>query len=440
MSGHRPRSRQLGAHRLLPPRWWYLLVGVVTVVGHLSATPVPAPADTSSPAGTVLVIGDSLCVGAHRWADLEGKLAADGWRPELVCKIGEPLTWGIEQVRSRHRVPSAVVVALGTNSGPGTLGFSAQVDIMFAELRARGATEVVWITLADAAGRYEAKSQVIRDAVRSRPWARVADWAVVIGPNPHWYLADGLHYTTEGKHAWAMTLARGLTRTGWFSPFVTAEALVDRQYRDLLRRPPEPSGTQYWATLLRNGTVDRDRFVTEVVNSAEFGGRISPIARLYLAAFDRLPDNEGLHYWISSRAPVGVIADHFATSQEFLARYGDLDDAGYVRRLYLNVLRREPDPGGAAHWLGALDAGASRGQVLSAFAQSSEYTRQTKPSIQALTLYVGLLGRDPDPSGHDYWVSVLARGTPFRSVVASFLDSAEYRQRVRNLGYRIHQP
>jgi hypothetical protein len=79
------------------------------------------------------------------------------------------------------------------------------------------------------------------------------------------------------------------------------------------------------------------------------------------------------------------MAEHFAGSTEFLARYGPLDDADYVRRLYLNVLRREPDPAGLDHWSAAL-----RG------------------------------------------------GHPFPAIVAGFLDATEYRLRILLLGYLTH--
>ncbi len=102
------------------------------------------------------------------------------------------------------------------------------------------------------------------------------------------------------------------------------------------------------------------------------------IFRLYNAAFKRLPDRDGLKYWIekfsSKQDDDRAIASSFLISDEFKLRYGDeITDSTYVNTLYKNVLGRDADFGGLTYWLGQLNSGAeTRYEVLLGFAESAE--------------------------------------------------------------------
>ncbi|AIQ96171.1 hypothetical protein EW15_0079 [Prochlorococcus sp. MIT 0801] len=100
--------------------------------------------------------------------------------------------------------------------------------------------------------------------------------------------------------------------------------------------------------------------------------------RLYNASFKRLPDADGLKYWIdnfsSGRNTIRVVASSFLGSAEFKQRYGeDVSDSTYVNTLYKNVLGREADTSGLIYWLGQLNSGAeTRYEALLGFAESAE--------------------------------------------------------------------
>jgi dienelactone hydrolase len=104
------------------------------------------------------------------------------------------------------------------------------------------------------------------------------------------------------------------------------------------------------------------------------------ITRLYGASFGRDPDPNGQAYWtrlyLHGRS-LSAIAGQFTSSPEFRARYGDLDDADFVRQVYRNVLGREPDPGGLAYWTDMLRSGRTRGWVMIGFSQSPEMRAST---------------------------------------------------------------
>jgi len=100
--------------------------------------------------------------------------------------------------------------------------------------------------------------------------------------------------------------------------------------------------------------------------------------RLYNASFKRLPDPDGLRYWIgnfsSGKDDERAVASSFLASAEFKQRYGEnVSDSIYVNTLYKNVLGREADTGGLNYWLAQLNSGAeTRYEVLLGFAESAE--------------------------------------------------------------------
>lgn len=97
--------------------------------------------------------------------------------------------------------------------------------------------------------------------------------------------------------------------------------------------------------------------------------------RLYRAALDRAPDLGGLGFWINALdrgVEILDVARGFIASPEFNSRYGTLDNSGFLTQLYTNVLHRAPDTGGMAFYLGHLNAGLERAEVLASLAASVE--------------------------------------------------------------------
>jgi len=69
------------------------------------------------------------------------------------------------------------------------------------------------------------------------------------------------------------------------------------------------------------------------------------VVRLYSAYFLRIPDYDGLMYWVNRKTQgtaLEEISDAFATSPEFQTTYGSLSNAEFVTLVYQNVLGRDP--------------------------------------------------------------------------------------------------
>ena len=100
--------------------------------------------------------------------------------------------------------------------------------------------------------------------------------------------------------------------------------------------------------------------------------------RLYNAAFSRLPDPDGLNYWIGNFSS-GIdderaVASSFLASTEFKERYGEnVSNEKYVETLYVNILGRDYDQAGYNYWLGNLNNGVeTRYELLLGFSESIE--------------------------------------------------------------------
>ena len=166
------------------------------------------------------------------------------------------------------------------------------------------------------------------------------------------------------------------------------------------------------------------------------------VARLYLAYFLRTPDEDGYEYWVGVRQSgrsLAQISAEFVSSNEFRQRYGSLSNSQFVQLIYSNVLGRNPDSGGLAHWTGALDSGVSRGDIMVGFSESDEYRNRTTNDVATIEkngpvgrLYMAYFLRRPDEEGLDYWINT---GLPTRVVSEQFAASPEFVNRYGSLDH-----
>ncbi|SEI51646.1 protein of unknown function [Allopseudospirillum japonicum] len=128
------------------------------------------------------------------------------------------------------------------------------------------------------------------------------------------------------------------------------------------------------------------------VPESQLSAEDAALARLYLAVFQRLPDEDGFHFW-QGAARQGMeledIAESFMQSQEFIQTYGvNLQAASFVELVYENVLGRAPDQGGQSYWQNQLAQGLEAEDMLLGFSESQEYQAATQAHIN--TWFAGL--------------------------------------------------
>ena len=182
--------------------------------------------------------------------------------------------------------------------------------------------------------------------------------------------------------------------------------------------------------------IERLQFTDETL-AFDIDGNAGQAYRLYQAAFDRVPDQAGLDYWIDqmdSGMGLSQVASGFINSAEFKSLYGNNpSNSAFVTLLYDNVLHRAPDTAGYDFWMNELAHGVTREQALIGFSESTE----NKVSLMAFSmdgnmgkdyrLYQAAFDRKPDVSGLDYWYHQLNSGMLLEQVASGFINSAEFK-------------
>lgn len=182
-------------------------------------------------------------------------------------------------------------------------------------------------------------------------------------------------------------------------PSVSNAGFVTLLYENTLGREPDQGGLDVWTSYMDAGH-GKVELLTAFSESAEHYARTAglwtngiwdmdengaEVARLYYAALGRAPDVGGWQAWTdyaNAGHALSDLAAAFPASAEFQARYPSVDNAGYVRLLYENTLGREPDQGGYDAWLGFMNQGHSRVELLQLFADSGEFIAKTLPMIE----------------------------------------------------------
>lgn len=181
-------------------------------------------------------------------------------------------------------------------------------------------------------------------------------------------------------------LTEALLATGGLSLEGPAEVVVDRLYRQVLRRPADSAGLRAWSAALRGGTPPQQlahllahspEAVSLTATSAAQTSRQGMVCRLYLAGLGRAPDAEGLAFW-SGQHTLAWVTDAIADSDEFTGRFPvNAGDGPVVEAVYRHVLGRAPDPGGMNYWKGRLTGGLSRGSFVLLVSNSPEFIVRT---------------------------------------------------------------
>jgi hypothetical protein len=171
------------------------------------------PAGAAAAEPRLLVIGDSLAIGAQApLAELLGD-----WRVRTVARIGRPLEEGMRVFRASEPVPAVTAFSLLTNDDPRNITALTHAVRESLDLE-RGAACAVWAT-------------VVRPRVGGRSYSRVnrrlrrlantpamlgrlviVPWAARVARHPSWMGPDRVHPTYAGYRARALLYAGAVRR------------------------------------------------------------------------------------------------------------------------------------------------------------------------------------------------------------------------------------
>ncbi|MBN1528758.1 MAG: hypothetical protein JW895_06825 [Thermoleophilaceae bacterium] len=196
--------------------------GVTACVALVAATALAFPAAATAcnesrrarppkpTADAPLALGDSVMLGAV------DQLAAAGF--EVDAKGCRQMAAGVEVLAARRRLPSTVVLALGTN----WIVTTAQIR---QALRILGPGRVLGLVVPrELASARTQNRRNIRSAGRRWPdRVRVLDWVRYSSGHDSWFAGDGLHLTARGARAFTRLLARALA---WTAPAAATSAFT----------------------------------------------------------------------------------------------------------------------------------------------------------------------------------------------------------------------
>jgi Domain of unknown function (DUF4214)/N-acetylmuramoyl-L-alanine amidase len=200
----------------------------------------------------------------------------------------------------------------------------------------------------------------------------------------------------------------------------TVQGYITRVYSDLFNRAPDPTGLAGWTSALIAGTP-RVAVANAITYSNEYRAKL--ITGSYAHYLGRTPDPGGLASWLGAMGrgmTIEEMESGFIASPEYYAKAGSTY-AGWVTKLYADVLNRPAAPSEVAGWTSALSRGMRRDQVAMGFLLSTEHLTTVVNGY-----YVDLLGRGIDPSGQRTWVGILQAGGRDEAIIGGIIASAEY--------------
>lgn len=215
-----------------------------------------------------------------------------------------------------------------------------------------------------------------------------------------------------------MPASRGLDAPGGALPGPVVAPSPQPRRETRARSPGSPPTLQQ----LVPGSPQHARALGATLESAPYRATLEPIARLYLASLQRVPDYEGLdHYVTAHDAGIALadIAQDFAGSPEFGTRYGELDDAAFVQRLLANV---GADAALGAEWIARLRSGeATRGEVIIALSEGAAFRAATRDAVFVTLAYAEALRRMPTAAELSHWVGALHAGGSREAVLEALV-------------------
>jgi hypothetical protein len=207
-----------------------------------------------------------------------------------------------------------------------------------------------------------------------------------------------------------------------------------QQFRDWVNREGAEPGIQFVAN--QAATIGRAQAIVNFFDTPEYQGEVLPALRLVtafaiatgngIAAADDVLD-------ATDDAQAGAtgfdLARSFAAQPAFGSAYGGLGNPAFVRQVFLDLLGREPAQAGLTFYTNQLDAGRPRADVFAEVALTGEFAQRHAERVFVLAAFVEMLARSPAPAGLDFWIGRLEGGAPRAQLVQGILASSEYRAR-----------
>jgi streptogramin lyase len=240
---------------------------------------------------------------------------------------------------------------------------------------------------------------------------------IAAGPDGNIWFGELLHFQFEIYYPPPVP-----SRIGKFILSVSGtpnQRYVSQLYLDLLQRPVDPTGLGAWVPMLDHGAGDF-QIVQGIMNSPEYHDRI--VQNLYYRLLRRAAAPAELDLW-RNYFNLGGTAERVEAFILGSDEYRSVDQPAlvFLGGVYYDVLDRDVDAVGAQEWSQALAEGMSRSDVALDILRSPEASQD-----EVIGLFGGLLHRQPDPVGFNYFTTALQNGLTNELAIMLIATSNEY--------------
>jgi hypothetical protein len=263
------------------------------------------------------------------------------------------------------------------------------------------------------------------------------------------YGGPALAHSGSGAEVFAAAGALPLLQVG------AADAAIVRSFRSVVgRAPSDRELLRYRALMIRNGWTEADvrRDLGARTDYRKFrndqGTRPTAAVRsAYQDILGREPDPEGLRNYRQKMIREGWseqdVREDLRRSEEYASMDRRIASADrIIRRAYLDVLRREPDPEGLETYRREILENGWEYHDLRQVLARSEERRDLRRGVRGVSdadanemvrrQYRAILGREADEVGlRDYSAKILREGWTEARVAQALRESEEYRNRNR---------
>jgi hypothetical protein len=157
---------------------------------------------------------------------------------------------------------------------------------------------------------------------------------------------------------------------------------------------------------------------------------VAPVVRAHLAVTGSYPTSAAAVRADATRlrrgTPLATVAQDLVAARPAVA---GATNVAFVRAVYRNALGRNPTTGELTAQTGRLKAGTTRGALVAGLVEGSRARAFLRSPVDVVMLYLGMLGRAPEPAGYAHWVPETRRKGVDR-LIRGFQGSPEYRARV----------
>jgi hypothetical protein len=153
------------------------------------------------------------------------------------------------------------------------------------------------------------------------------------------------------------------------------------------------------------------------------------IERAYRDVLNRAPDSDGLRHYRERLMREGWSERQLVQTLQRSAEARSINPDESIARLYREILERDPDPNGLAHYRQKWREGWTQGAIREDLRRSKE-GREVQIRQTIVSAYSEILGRDPDASGLATYSRLMRENRMSeRELRQTLLNSQEYRER-----------